>query len=465
VRLGSMSAAPKAEDIRQRLNDMRPRGFKRSETQKLDADQRDMMITAEWLRKDFIADRLGARHTIVTPDLVQAPDSCDKLCCVIMPVLMNGAKESDALPDDMDRVKQIAESVREQLSKSGTTNERASSGIQRLSVLLLARLHAHAIFTRGHLEDTCMQGTLEHVLECKGVSDAISEYFDKRAAARRRETPLISFFMSLSGSLEAMDEICVHYGLAGALVLSMSFANFGSLSKEDWQNYLFIALAENKCQAQASSCKLNQLSSNLLGWEELYCQSALEELVDDPSLNITGTDMECCLPAIVCVKQYLWNLEALFTVGCGGGSACMLLVVLFTSWLYISLHASKANRSRYAEARLLTARFRQEFVFLHCLFVVGIGLCFTGIISVMSLKVNTIGQSYLVFAISLGSSAASCCALFKCGWEIFFLNRSVDTLRDMAHFDKTKASVSIHRMTLGSTEKELQSCDAEMRSI
>ena len=139
----------------------------------------------------------------------------------------------------------------------------------------------------------------------------------------------------------------------------------------------------------AASCSSTMYAPDHLAWVTgTYCQMALQTLIANPAANLTSTEMECCIPVVQCAALYSWNMEFMFTLGCGGGAGLMLLVVLFSSWLFIALHASKANSNRYAEGKLITLRFRQEFAFLHLIFFLGVCLSFIGIMAVMSLKVT-----------------------------------------------------------------------------
>jgi hypothetical protein len=150
-------------------------------------------------------------------------------------------------------------------------------------------------------------------------------------------------------------------------------SNFTSITKDDWFAYLPLALLEKGCQAKAKAlCGDEALSPDQLGWEPLYCQEAVDLLIETPTMDLTNAstypghpDLSCCMEALECAKTSKWNLECAYTIGCGGASAAMLLVVLFSAWIYISLHASSANRGRSEEANLLRDQFKDEFVIVH----------------------------------------------------------------------------------------------------
>ena len=118
-----------------------------------------------------------------------------------------------------------------------------------LAKVLLGKLHQNGIYYLVQLQALSMHGQLDEVLECVGVSMKITETFDRLVALDRRKDKVISFLMSLSGNLASMDAMCTNYGLAAALVLTMTFANFGSITHEDWMEYRRnVILHVPKCQ-------------------------------------------------------------------------------------------------------------------------------------------------------------------------------------------------------------------------
>ena len=86
------------------------------------------------------------------------------------------------------------------------------------------------------------------MLQSIGVAQAIEEYFDKDVAEERRKKKFASFWLSLSGNIPAMESTCVNYGLVSALILTMTFANFSSITAEDWQEYFLVCISETRCQ-------------------------------------------------------------------------------------------------------------------------------------------------------------------------------------------------------------------------
>ena len=250
---------------------------------------------------------------------------------------------------------------------------------------------------------------------------------DKKRA-KMRVWRICQFLLSLSGNLQAMESACVNYGITSALVLTMTFANFGSITRDDWNAYFIILLSNPSCQAMASHLA-NMTSPNDRGWKPVYCLRALQAILNDADFDLAGSDMSSCLPAIECAKSNMWYNELAFTVGNGGGSAMLLLVVLYTAWLYIALQASQANTTRYQETMLLILKLRGDFLLLHIMFFVSIVLAFFGLISVMIMKVTSYFLSVLAWAFTLLAATGAFYVLIRVAWTVHSVNKKVCNLR------------------------------------
>ena len=334
-----------------------------------------------------------------------------------------------------------------------------------LAKVLLERLHEHGIYYLAQLQALSMHGQLADVLGCVGVSMQITETFDRLTARNRRKHKVISFLMSLSGNLASMEAMCVNYGLAAALVLTMTFANFGSITHEDWMEYRRnIALHDPKCQALGeTNCAPEgiQRSDNIMldYSRPAFCLTALNTLIEDPAANLTGTDEECCIEVVKCIADKQFDVELCFGFGNGGGTAILLLVVLFTSWLFISLNATKANINRYAEASVLRDRLRQEFLVLQFLFSIGMIFAFAGMGSVMVLKSETYGISWMLYIIFIAALLCSIGFALKTLWEVFHINREIDIMRSDAtdSFDEVVAAADKNKKNNSSPESPRRS--------
>lgn len=315
---------------------------------------------------------------------------------------------------------------------------------EELSEKLLESLANHAIYSHKQLEDVAMQAggvvLLQEILECKGAAEAISKYYDNLNALRESFEPKWkSIQLALTGELESMDAFLMNFGLAAALIGGAAMSNFTSITKDDWLAYLPLALVEKGCQAKAKAlCGDEAKSPNQLGWEPLYCQEAVELLIETPTMDLTSNpDLSCCMEALECAKTSKWNLECAYTIGCGGASAAMLLVVLFSAWIFIALHASSANRGRSEEANLLRDQFKDEFVIVHVLFLFGVIFGFVGIIAVISLKVGTLALSWTAWGITLCAAILAIILFVKCPLEVYWLNQTIDKKREYEDFKKT----------------------------
>jgi len=302
---------------------------------------------------------------------------------------------------------------------------------------LAEKLTNSGIFNVKQLEALAKQGQLNDVLDCLGVAYAIQEAFDRKISLDKRwgdhpQWPIMSFLMGLSGSFKSMESMCTNYGLVSALVLTMTFANFGSVTNEDWLAYLLrIALLEGRCQdLAAKACTYQQYSENVLNyWYPAYCLGALSDVKENPALNLTNTARDCCYEVITCAVDSSWNVELAFTVGNGGGTAILLLVVLLSAWLYITLNASKANKDRYHEERALVDSLRAEFLVLQCLFIGGMFLAYMGIYAVVCMKATTWGLSWINSLILFTSLVIAMYMVGKLLYETIKINRKIDTIR------------------------------------
>ena len=247
--------------------------------------------------------------------------------------------------------------------------------VHRLVHSLHTKCVENAVFWEDQLRGLALLGQLNDVLGCVMVSNLITEHFDSRVAQHRTKKPLRSWLRSLAGSLQAMEAMCVNYGLAAALVLTMTFANFGSITNDDWNEYKINVMVEDRDCLNKGTCVDNSL-----------CTRALHLVGAEPWRNLSTTTppMDCCNRVIQCAEDALFWTDFGYTLGNGGGSACLLLAVLFSSFLYIALYATKVNRNRWAEVEKLTKRLSGEFLVLQGTFLVGIVLSGVGLANVMS---------------------------------------------------------------------------------
>ena len=380
-----------------------------------------MQITAQWIKEKF----LSTRHEPKLPGIQPAEEA------------ENEPKLPGIQPADDSKEPKSDELALAELSK----------WTSKLSLELRDRLFNHAIFTHKQLEDVAMQAggvaLLYEILVCKGAAEAISKYYDNLKALKESLAPKWkSIELALTGELESMDAFLMNIGLAAALIAGASISNFSSITKEDWLAYLPLALREEACQAKAKAlCGDEVLSPDHLGWAPLYCLAAVDLLIETPHMDLMDTsaypdhpDLSCCIEALECAKISKWNLECAYTIGCGGASAAMLLVVLFSAWVYIALHASSANRERSEEAKLLRDQFKEEFVIVHVLFFFGVIFGFVGIIAVISLKVGTLALSWTAWGITLFAAILAIILFVKCPYEVYRLNQTIDTKRDFKTF-------------------------------
>ena len=397
------------------------------------ADLDKMLITAQWIEEEFLLARRGQQEEQKTKKTKNI------FFC------WRSASEKKEAKKKSESQAELAKKKSEQAAELSKLSEKLSElTSKRLSKALSTKLHKslldHAIYSHKQLEDVAMQAggvaQLYEILQCKGAVEAITKYYDNLKAVKESLAPTWkSIELALTGELESMDAYLMNFGLAAALITGASMSNFSSITKDDWLAYLPLALREKTCQDKAKEhCGLEALSPDHLGWEPLYCQAAVDLLKETPHLKLAeadpnGLDLSCCIEALECAKITKWNLELAYTIGCGGASAAMLLVVLFSAWIFIALHATSANRGRSEEANLLRDQFKDEFVIVHVLFLFGVIFGFVGIIAVISLKVGTLVLSWTAWGITLFAAILSLFLFFKCPWEVYWLNQKIDEER------------------------------------
>jgi hypothetical protein len=319
-------------------------------------------------------------------------------------------------------------------------NGERDSDADELVKRLAAKCKEHAVFFEDQLKGLAHLGQLSDTLECVVVANLITEHFDSEVSEERKKKPLRSFFFALAGSLQAMEAMCVNYGVCSALVLTMTFANFGVVVKDDWDAFMINIMMDSRDCWSLSTCPE--------GSDKLVCLRAVHLVADEPWTNLStqAPPLDCCNAVVECGKDSLFYTDLAFTTGNGAGSACLLLVVLFSSWLYIAIYATKANRGRWEEVRKLTKRMSGEFFLLQVTFLIGIVFAGCGIGAVMTIKVTTEAMSWLTWIVAFAMMSFLFFMLVKIIWEILMINRFVDKTR------KKRLSASLAPRTLDPVE-------------
>ena len=300
-------------------------------------------------------------------------------------------------------------------------NGEQNDAVHKLVESLATKCGQHAVCFEDQLRGLAHLGQLSETLECVVVANLITEHFDSMVSKERMKKPVRSFFFALSGSLQAMEAMCVNYGVCSALVLTMTFANFGVLGKDDWTEFMINVMMDTRDCWSLSTCP---------GGGNI-CLRAAHLVADEPWTNLSTEvpPLDCCRAVVQCGKDSLFRADMAFTLGNGAGSACLLLVVLFSSWLYIAIYATKVNRNRWVEVRKLTKRLSGEFFLLQVTFLVGIVFAGVGIGAVMTIKVTTETMSWVTYFLTYIMMVFLAYMLLKIIWEILMINRYVDKAR------------------------------------
>jgi len=176
--------------------------------------------------------------------------------------------------------------INSRLHKEHADEEGLQNTLSELKKTLLKRLEENGIFYEYQLRSVATQGTLNDVLECAQVSDAIFRLF----------------LLSLSGHYDAMETTCANCGITAALLLTMTFANFGSITIDDWNSYLMLMLSGPRCQRHAEHLDDNLLSQNHRGWRPVYCAGVLQEVLQNVNTDLRNASSAGCIPVIDCAK-------------------------------------------------------------------------------------------------------------------------------------------------------------------
>lgn len=276
----------------------------------------------------------------------------------------------------------------------------------------------------------------------KGKSKSnLAKELSKRAKDGARKVS--DSVMDLAGNLQAMKSVCVNYGLAAALILTMTFANYAAIGSDAWINYVGVWMTSDECQELArASCnstiqvtsqtKLGGVGLSKQSWTqgaEFYCTDVYREWTKDggnPYMSIQGTDKECCSQTIRCGLLSAWNLELAFIIGNGGGSMLLLITVLYTTFLYIVCSGTQTDLKIDKEVDVLVSNLRVPFLFLHVLFCIGMGFAFFGIVSVMTIRISTPFFSSAAFVIGVIAACLATVIFFESLYEVYKINTTLE---------------------------------------
>ena len=123
------------------------------------------------------------------------------------------------------------------------------------------------------------------------------------------------------------------------------------------------------------------------------------------------------------------HLHHTCAAGCAPPRPPLASQVLFSSWLYIAIYATKVNRNRWSEVRKLTKRLSGEFLLLQVTFLLGIIFAGFGIGAVMTIKVTDEDMSWVTFLLSVAMMLLMVYMLFQIIREVLMINRFVDKVR------------------------------------
>lgn len=161
----------------------------------------------------------------------------------------------------------------------------------------------------------------------------------------------------------------------------------------------------------------------------------------------------------------LLDIQATHIFCNGMASVVLLLVVLQSSWLYIALHASRANRSRSSEVDMLVRSYRGNYIFLQVSFLVGIIFSFLGLGAVVTLKTQSTVQAYATVVMTIVGIIFFVGMLVSVIRAVTGLNRKVDEQRKEACSKAVVRGREIRRLLDKVEQRRSQRPPQETRAV
>lgn len=292
--------------------------------------------------------------------------------------------------------------------------ERRAALHEKLLGEVCQKLEAHAIVTHALLRELAELGKLGDIIESVGVLRALEDRFEledkfKTQAEFKKQKfvpncilKMNRFIADLAGTLEAMEQTCLNYGIVSALLLSMTFSNFATITPEEMSHYSSAIAMEKYC-TEKHSCG-SDVDFNV-------CREAMsiyqEAKWTDLSLeDRNGVQLDCCAASIECAEDHSEAAEFFHVLFNGVSSSLLLTVGILSAYLYIALFATRANRERQQEQEILIEKLTGEFIMMQLLFVAGVVTACLGIWCVLIIKpvskyVADVGTVIFAFGIAL----------------------------------------------------------------
>ena len=187
---------------------------------------------------------------------------------------------------------------------------------------------------------------LEMALETSKIVDEV-EALENRV---ERKPWYSTFHFNLS--LESMEYTCATYGILAALLLTMNVASFGSVTADEWET-----VEENLAVQRCNSSLFNMKKHD----------QTLEDCAE-MTTDITET----------------WFVVTNFLA-----TIVLLIVCLFSSWLYLAFSVPAPDRTRPDEVQAVVARFSGEFLMLNTLFCLSVLASCVGLLQFMQIKLRS----------------------------------------------------------------------------
>ena len=294
------------------------------------------------------------------------------------------------------------------------TMERRGELHEKLLGQVCGKLEENGIVTYALLKELVELGELGKIIKSVGVLRALEDRIELEANNQRKAEfkkqrfvptcilKLNRFIAALAGTLEAMEQTCLNYGIVSALLLSMTFSNFATITPDEMAHYSSAIAMEKYCKSE-HSCGDDVDFNVCREAMSIYQEAKWTDLSQEESGGVT---LDCCASAIKCAEDHS-EVAEFFHVLFNGASSCLLLTVgMLSAYLYIALFATSANRERKEEQDILIEKLTGEFIMMQLLFVSGVVTACLGIWCVLIIKpvstyVADVGTVIFFFGIAL----------------------------------------------------------------
>ncbi len=377
--------------------------------------------------------------------------------------------------------------------------------INEIAAAILSELHGKGIHWKHQVQELCtFDDGCMHLIHSKleshhGVCDAMATHYQQKMAEAARGNgktcvdgdcvrwEITRFVLSLAGTVKGMETMAVNYGVVSALLMTITFNNFGMISPEDWRQFVMLIASRYEeclevlvgatcvvncdtpndapfCESEGLDTVLDkfagyssvyletnktacQLQGTFCGQDywpggdalENYCMLALSAYEADwwggagprsgaqqpfPASYGNG----CCAPFVQCALNIRFRNEYKHAAFNGLATMGLFVVMLLATFLYMSIQACNIDNTKLKE-RMIFKELRCLYITMHAIFVISLILTVCGLSQIMSIKVTTLALSWLVFLLIFMGAAIAAVLLVRTMYTLNHMNVLVAGVR------------------------------------